>query len=122
MSSPTIAVGNSVFGTWTLLKDSSDLIPPFEKLDDSPLSCSFTGQKDDELVLTSRHDFNGIEEVIMEGTANDAKITRTYQIGKLNFEKFHGTKVICAILVGILNNFESFIIIRYGPAPNSNRL
>lgn len=122
MSKSVIAtsnVANSVFGTWMLIKDPSDLIPPFESLEDSPLSCAFTGNKGDELVLMSRHDFNGIEEIIFEGKANEEDLFRTYQLGKLNIEKYNNSKVIIAIVVGIFSEFESFIIIRYGPSPNS---
>ena len=58
------AVTTSVFGTWTVAKDSSDSLPPVHKLADAPISAVFAGVDGEEFVITARHDIPGVEEIL----------------------------------------------------------
>jgi hypothetical protein len=114
----------SVFGTWQL-STVSDNNPPLHRLgQDVPISAYLLGSEGEEFVLRqSSVENTSIEEILITYRNNSLQITRAYQLGKWNIEKYQGSTV-GAIVVGTSSvdadskttpiNCRSFILLRYG--------
>eukprot|EP01038_Epipyxis_sp_PR26KG_P005262 gene5262-7311_t len=109
----------SLFGSWSLKADGSDILPGIEKLQGVPLI--LTMKSTDTLTITRQKQYKNAKEEDVVLTIASGKVTnkRTMQMNVLNIES-SGSEVIYGIVQNCDVNFHELTLTRLGPKCGQN--
>lgn len=114
-------MSRSLLGKWKLIKDGSDFLPGLDTLSDLPLVTKLLGNNDIEFFKIEKRMYIDVEEVLFTYTSKSSSISRSYQLGTINFEHVHGGDVVLASVQNCVDSFNELIISRLGPKTSQNR-
>lgn len=113
-------MSRSLLGKWKLIRDGSDFLPGLDNLSDLPLVTKLLGNNDIEFFKIEKRMYIDVEEVLFTYTSKSSSISRSYQLGTINFEHVHGGDVILASVQNCVDSFNELIISRLGPKTGQN--
>jgi len=106
-------------GTWTLRNQGSDYLPGLDEIPGMAFPALLAPDSDCWLGINQKQTFGEVEEIgfLFRSARSE---TRSFQVGKLNYEKV-GKGIILAIVSNTSSSFQECTITRYGPARGQKR-
>jgi hypothetical protein len=111
----------TLLGRWKLLQDGSDYFPGLDSLADAPLILRLLGNADIEFYRIEKKKYVDVEELQFTYASKGISMSRSYQIGTLNYENINGTSINLAIVQNCDDMFHEFTLLRIGPKPGQMR-
>jgi hypothetical protein len=110
-------MAKTLVGRWKLVPEGSDYFPGLDQMADAPLVLKLLGNTEVEFYRIEKRKTLSIEELIFTYVTKGVSITRSYQIGILNYESTNGNNVVLGIIQNCDELFFEFSLLRLGPKP-----
>jgi hypothetical protein len=112
---------SNLLGRWKLIRDGSDFFPGLDSLADSPLVLKLLGNVDVEFYKIEKKKVMDCEEIQLTYVTKNVSMTRSYQVGILNFENINNNDITLSIVQNCDDDFHEFTLVRLGPKTGQNR-
>lgn len=107
-------------GSWVLRSFGSDYLPGLDTYPGVPFPALLTSDADSWLLIGQKQSNGDVEEITFSYRSNRTE-TRTFQLGKLNYERVAANHIILAIAANINSSFTECTIMRFGPTSGQRR-
>ena len=108
-------------GRWKLVNEGSDYYPGLDSLPDAPLILKLLGTTEVEFYRIEKRKIMEIEELHFTYVTKGVSMSRSYQIGVLNYESINGNNVVLGIIQNCDEFFHEFSLVRLGPKVGQSR-
>jgi hypothetical protein len=108
-------------GRWKLVPQGSDYFPGIDNMNDGPLILKLLGNNDIEFYRIEKRKTVDIEELQFTYVTKGISMSKSYQVGILNYESVVGNSVILGIIQNCDDLFNEFSLVRLGPKPGQSR-
>lgn len=111
---------SSLVGKWKLVREGSDIMPGLESLPGAPLILKLLGESSAEFYKIEKKRIIDVEEVTMSYVGKNVAMSKSVQIGTLNFEQISNQEVTLGVVQYIDDSFREFTLARMGPVCGQN--
>lgn len=112
---------DTLLGKWKLVKDGSDYMPGIDSLNDGPLALKMLGNSEVEFYKIEKKRILDAEFIKFTYVTRNVSLTKSYQVGILNFDQTTTNEVNLSIVQNCDDDFKELCIVRLGPNPGQNR-
>jgi hypothetical protein len=108
-------------GRWKLIPEGSDFYPGVDNLPDGPLIMKLLGTNDIEFYRIEKRKSLDVEQLQFTYVTKGVSLSKSYQIGILNYESVVGNAVVLGLIQNCDELFYEFSLLRLGPKAGQSR-